>query len=278
MADDDAYAVDYKVCKVYDKDDFFTVLVQIMLAIFALGSLWFKRMYELPKRKFSTWFYDVSKQGFGACYAHVLNMVIAAMISTRIRGETTLDDQCAWYGMSYLIDTTLGLVLAIAFVKLLDVVANKRDWESLRKSGVYHGTDGTMHWIHQVLAWLGILTLVKIIIYLFMWVASEPLAVIGGILFAPLQANIRFELLFVMIVFPGLLNVIYFWIADSHLQAKPEHSEAHEEEDEGVQGRKQALLPGGFLEDEVSAARPWVTVEADDVPLEVSASEKPDLV
>jgi hypothetical protein len=64
-----------KVCKVYDSEDFFTVFVQMLLAFFALMSLWFKRQSERPKRKFKTWFLDVSKQGLGACYAHVLNMV-----------------------------------------------------------------------------------------------------------------------------------------------------------------------------------------------------------
>ena len=64
-----------KVCKVYDSEDFFTIFVQMMLAFFALMSLWFKRQSERPKRKFKTWFLDVSKQGLGACYAHVLNMV-----------------------------------------------------------------------------------------------------------------------------------------------------------------------------------------------------------
>jgi hypothetical protein len=67
-----------KVCKVYDHEDFFTIFVQIILAVFALLSLWFKRMGEKPRRKFRTWFLDVSKQGIGACYAHVLNMVSAA--------------------------------------------------------------------------------------------------------------------------------------------------------------------------------------------------------
>ena len=64
-----------KVCKVYDSEDFFTVFVQLLLAFFALMSLWFKRQSETPRRKFRTWFLDVSKQGVGACYAHVLNMV-----------------------------------------------------------------------------------------------------------------------------------------------------------------------------------------------------------
>ncbi|KAL3907858.1 MAG: hypothetical protein SGILL_008701, partial [Bacillariaceae sp.] len=63
-----------KVCKVYDSEDFFTVFVQMLLAFFALMSLWFKRQNERPKRKFKTWSLDVSKQGLGACYAHVLNM------------------------------------------------------------------------------------------------------------------------------------------------------------------------------------------------------------
>lgn len=259
MADDDG---NDQVCKVYDKDDFFTVFVQMMLAVFALGSLWFKRMYEEPRRKFLTWFYDVSKQGFGACYAHVLNMLIAALLAKNLRGETELTDQCAWYGMSYLIDTTLGLILAVIFVKILDYLANKFNWEGLKKSGVYHGDDGVWHWVQQVLAWLGILSIVKVLIYLFMWGLAGPLATIGGILFAPLQGNIRFELLFVMIVFPGFLNVIYFWIADSFLQAKAEHKEAHEE-DHTMEDKREALLTEAFpTEDPVAAARPWTDVDA----------------
>lgn len=288
MADDD---YSEKVCKVYDKDDFFTVFVQLMLAAFALGSLWFKRMFEQPKRKFLTWFYDVSKQGFGACYAHILNMIIAGMIlfvniiliscdwiplfssrtcshsrfaallAKNLKGTTQLTDECAWYGMSYLIDTTLGLVLAVIFVKALDYLANKFNWEGLKKSGVYHGDDGVWHWIQQVLAWLGILTIVKVLIYLFMWGLAGPLATVGGLLFAPLQGNIRFELLFVMIVFPGFLNVIYFWIADSFLQAKAEHKEAHEE-DHTMEDKREALLTEAFpVEDPVAAARPWTDVD-----------------
>jgi hypothetical protein len=86
MGDDDYNVDDYvqddyvedvleDVCKVYDKEDFFTIAVQLMLAFAALLSLWFKRHYERPRRTFRTWFLDVSKQGVGACYAHVCNMV-----------------------------------------------------------------------------------------------------------------------------------------------------------------------------------------------------------
>ena len=146
--------------------------------------------------------------------------------------------------MCYLVDTTLGLVLAIWGLKVVDYLSHKNDWAALKHSGVYEGVDGILHWIAQVMAWLGILTVGKIIIYYFMVLMSKPLAWAGGILFAPFETNIRLELLFVMIFFPGFLNVIYFWIADSYLQASSEHHGAHEydEETELAQQRKEALL------------------------------------
>jgi hypothetical protein len=200
------------ICVIYDKNDFFTVLVQLLLAFMALCSLWYKRLTEIPRRKFHTWMLDVSKQGIGATYAHVLNMLVAATISQNIRGSSgsnniqSLDDQCAWYGMSYLIDTTVGLVLAIIMLHWLDILANQYQIHALKDSGIYSGPHAHTHWLAQVMAWLLILTIVKLILFVLIWIFSEPLAILGGILFAPLQGSIRFELLFVMILFPGCLN------------------------------------------------------------------------
>lgn len=178
------------------------------------------------------------------------------MIATNLRGETQLKDQCAWYGISYLIDTTLGLVLALVFVRLLDNVANERNWASLKNSGVYTGPHGFYHWVSQCIAWVAILTIVKIIIYVFMIACAPWLAWIGAILFAPLQGNIRFELVFVMILFPGLLNVIYFWIADGFLKAQKTHEGAHEEADP----KTESLMPE--TEQEMSDYQPpkWSSV------------------
>ena len=44
---------------------------------------------------------DVSKQAFGACYAHVLNMAIAAILADNTRGDVVLEDECAWYAINY---------------------------------------------------------------------------------------------------------------------------------------------------------------------------------
>lgn len=263
MADDYSQEDD-GYCKVYDKNDFFTVIVQILLAIAALMSLYFKRKFEQPRRTFRTWSLDISKQAFGACYAHVLNMMIAYIITHNIRGDSTdLQDQCAWYGLSYLIDTTLGLVLAVICLRILDDLANERDWAHLKHSGVYEGPDGWKHWLSQVTAWLFILTITKIIIYLFMWAFSEPLAWIGATLFAPFEGYKHFELLFVMIFFPGFLNVIYFWIADSYLKASADQTAAHENDDSDMsQDKKESLMDDvAEAEMKIYAPAPWSLLE-----------------
>lgn len=102
--------------------------------------------------------------------------------------------------------------------------------------------DGIRHWRNQVLAWVVILTLVRVLVMGFIWVFSPILARAGDFLFEPLQGNIRFELLFVMILFPGILNFFYFWVADHYLKAGAEHSSAHEsfEDDEVESGQAQS--------------------------------------
>lgn len=226
--DDDDYYGEKAICKVYDVEDGFTSLVQAILAIAALASLYIKRNHEVPRRKFMTWWLDVSKQGIGAVYAHISNMIIAALISNITRGDYVLEDQCAWYAISFLVDTTAGLFFSLVFLGLLSAEAKKRNWESLMNTGVYEGEHGMVHWRHQLFAWLVILTLVKFLVVLIMWIFSPIFAVVGDFLFKPLQDNIRFELLFVMIIFPGILNFFYFWIADHYLKAGPEHAHAHE--------------------------------------------------
>jgi len=230
--DDDYFGIDdsifVEICRVYSVEDSFTALVQFLLALFALASLYLKRQQEYPRRNFKTWFLDVSKQGIGAVYAHVMNMAIAAVIARNVWGEVVLEDECAWYAINYLIDTTIGLVLTVYFLQLLDRIANDQNWSSLKNSGVYTGSNAMHHWWAQLIVWILLLTVVKIIIILFMWAISPWLAKWGVIFFGPLQSNIKFELLFVMIIFPGFLNVLYFWVIDSFLRATDHHEGVHE--------------------------------------------------
>jgi hypothetical protein len=221
MADDE-------YCKIYDAEDTFTGIVQVFLAVIALGSLYVKRQHEFPRRKFMTWWLDVSKQGCGAIYSHLANMLVSAIISGYTRGDYELKDQCAWYGINFLIDSTIGLFFSIVMLNALTQYANKKNWASLKHCGVYEGKDGMKHWTAQLITWMLIMTVTKFILVFILWVFYPILARVGDFLFKPLQENIRYELLFVMIIFPGVLNFFYFWIADQYLKAAPEQTEAFE--------------------------------------------------
>jgi len=229
-----------KVCKVYDGNDPFTIWVQVILAILALFALYIKRLREKPRRKFNTWFLDVSKQAIGATYAHMLNMLVANIIAANARGNQ-LTDECAWYAINYVMDTVFGLIISIGLLGLLDHFANKFDWVSLKDTGVYHGSEGILHWVNQAIAWILVLSITKVVLCIVIWCISPFLAYWGEIIFSPLQGDIRFELLFVMIFFPGFLNIVYFWIMDSFLKAKNHHVDAHENEE--LDSKTESLIP-----------------------------------
>eukprot|EP00540_Astrosyne_radiata_P005537 CAMPEP_0116834114 /NCGR_PEP_ID=MMETSP0418-20121206/6811_1 /TAXON_ID=1158023 /ORGANISM="Astrosyne radiata, Strain 13vi08-1A" /LENGTH=83 /DNA_ID=CAMNT_0004463637 /DNA_START=118 /DNA_END=369 /DNA_ORIENTATION=+ len=62
-----------------------------------------------------------------------------------------------------------------------------------------------------------------------------------------------------MILFPGLLNVIYFWVADSYLKAKKHHADAHEPE--AMADKKESLLPTDETTEQEYSPKGWATSE-----------------
>ena len=88
--------------------------------------------------------------GLGAVYAHICNMLIAMLISSHSRASSNLDDQCAWYAMNFLIDTTMGLALSLVMLHALEVVARRKEWETLMDTGEYSGEGSWRTWGHQV--------------------------------------------------------------------------------------------------------------------------------
>lgn len=88
--------------------------------------------------------------GIGAVYAHICNMIIAMLISSHSRADSNLDDQCAWYAMNFLIDTTLGLALSLLFLHALEIMARRKEWVTLQDTGEYSGEGSWRTWAHQV--------------------------------------------------------------------------------------------------------------------------------
>ena len=81
--------------------------------------------------------------------------------------------------------------------------AHIKDWGTLKYTGDYSGEHGLKAWRNQCVAWLVILSITKVLLTLMLWWFSPFFAAIGGFIFKPLQGNAKFELIFVMILFPG---------------------------------------------------------------------------
>jgi len=83
MYDDDAFRFDDAQgvsdddhCEIFSTNNSFPQIIQGVLALMALGSLWWKRKNEGPKRHIKAWILVVLKEGGGAVYAHFLNIFV----------------------------------------------------------------------------------------------------------------------------------------------------------------------------------------------------------
>jgi len=114
------------------------VFVQIALALLALFALYIKRQREQPPRAWTVWLYDIAKQCASMCCAHVGGMVNAIVLN----GITHQGDECAWYFISFTVDTTVGVTIAIYAMRAVAHMARDEECRccacpSLKETGNY---------------------------------------------------------------------------------------------------------------------------------------------
>lgn len=107
-----------------------TYAIQALLGVIALGTLWYKRHVERPRRTLQIWMLDVSKQAIGATLSHVLNLGAAVQLPP-------VTDECVWYFLNFVSDCTLGMVVSLAFLRLQQELAFALGWTNIQESGEY---------------------------------------------------------------------------------------------------------------------------------------------
>lgn len=90
--------------------------------------LFLKRCCEKPKRPWKIWWLDASKQIFSAVLAHLLNLALSVFMS----GDKV--DECVFYFLNSLMDTTLGVLVTFGIMKGLDCLAKAKGWKVLMNS------------------------------------------------------------------------------------------------------------------------------------------------
>ncbi|KAL2787282.1 vacuolar membrane protein-domain-containing protein [Aspergillus keveii] len=195
----------------------FSILVQASLGLLALLSLVYKRWRERPQRPVKVWAFDASKQVFGSSMLHLLNLVMS-MFSA---GQFEITSQykpnpCSFYLLNLGIDTTLGIPILIFILHFLNRLATYTPLanppESI-ESGNYGDPPRWGWWFKQsVIYFMGLLGMKICVFFL---IQTVPLIVkVGDWALRWTEGNTAVQIIFVMLLFPVIMNAIQYYIID----------------------------------------------------------------
>eukprot|EP00415_Alexandrium_ostenfeldii_P001169 UN1169 len=194
-------------------------MVQGLLFMVVMSILLLKWWSERPRRPFRIFVLDSSKQVVGAGAIHVMNMVCAMLFSGL--GSATADE-CAWYWVNIMIDTTLGVLFCWILLRITERVFgyDSGHYGKKAQTGIdWESSPDYSKWFAQIVVWCVIVSLMKLIVVILMWCFAffwERLAVQSTHWIKDRQLR----LIFVMIVTPSLMNMFQFVVTDSFIKYK----------------------------------------------------------
>lgn len=229
----------------------FALFVQLALGGLALLSLVYKRWRERPQRPLKIWFFDVSKQVFGSVLVHIANVFMSMLTSGRFsikldpasvqtaarllrRDEDPyVPNPCSFYLLNLAIDTTLGIPILIILLRVFTSLVSYTPWgkppESIQ-SGNYGSPPSAWWWLKQSVIYFcglfGMKICVLIIFLILPWISR-----IGDWALKWTEGNERLQIVFVMMLFPLIMNALQYYIIDSFIKLKDEGHERLPSED-----------------------------------------------
>ncbi|KAJ5138929.1 uncharacterized protein N7515_003777 [Penicillium bovifimosum] len=195
----------------------FSVFVQVALGSLALLSLVYKRWRERPQRPLKVWAFDVSKQVFGSVMLHLLNLLMSMFAAGQLEiRQSYKPNPCSFYMLNLGIDTTLGIPILILLLRVLNYIAFytplANPSESI-ESGNYGQPPRVTWWLKQSIVYfmglLGMKVSVFFIIQLFPFIVKA-----GDWSLRWTEGNTALQIIFVMLLFPVIMNAIQYYIID----------------------------------------------------------------
>lgn len=181
------------------------------------ASLLVKRHLEFPKRPPKVWLLDTSKQAASSFCAHMSGIAIA----TLIEASTATANECAWYFITFTMDTSLGVTIAYIMVRAQDAIVNQhRSFVCLGKSGEYGNPPDYGKYSRQMILWCIITVLARICVGLVMFALQHPLSSLATIVATPFENHPQLFLVLVMIACPLGMNIVQLWVQDTFLKKK----------------------------------------------------------
>ena len=203
-------------CKLINGSE--TYFIQILLCIFSLSSLYIKRNREYPKRQWSVFKFDVSKQIIGMGFAHIINISIAILFNDKF----DMDDECRWYFLNFFIDVTFGILFNYLLLKYSSKYFKRKNFKALTPGEYLPGNSCyNKSFLLQLSVWLLVIMISKAIVLVTVLIPfKHQLDGFGKWFLGPVSHDNTLELVIVMIILPLLFNIIQFWIQDNILKGR----------------------------------------------------------
>ncbi|KAL1961834.1 hypothetical protein VTN77DRAFT_1003 [Rasamsonia byssochlamydoides] len=199
----------------------FSLLIQAALGALALLSLVYKRWKERPQRPVKIWVFDVSKQVFGSAMLHLANLLMSMFSAGHFEITRTYQpNPCSFYLLNLGIDTTLGipiLVLILRIVNRLALYTPLANPPESIESGNYGHPPQAMWWFKQSLLYFIGLLWMKICVFFI--IQMFPVIVkVGDWALRWTEGNTAVQIIFVMLLFPVIMNAIQYYIIDTFIK------------------------------------------------------------
>jgi len=201
----------------------FELLVQVFMAVAAIATLLYKRHMETPpRRSWTVWSMDCSKQAYASALQHGVNLFLGVEFAAS--GEAS---ECAWYLCNFAISVGCGILVLSVVMDLYGRCVERYGLTMLR-SGEYGTPPSCNPWLAQSLIW-GLLASGEKLVTAFAVILPlhSHLDRVAAFMERPMTEYPRLELVVAMVVGPMLLNALFYWIIDSIIMRR--QANLHEE-------------------------------------------------
>ncbi|KAM0751568.1 hypothetical protein T439DRAFT_324755 [Meredithblackwellia eburnea MCA 4105] len=202
----------------------FAIGIQLLMGVIVLGSLLLKRYREKPRRKWRVWLGDVSKQVLGQAFVHASNVAISDLIAHHQN-----DNPCSLYALNIFVDTTVGVLILYFFLKIFTSILQHYQPADFQ-TGNYGNPFQTRIWAKQAVVYVAALFCMKIVVVGLFW-AIPALFVAANWCLSWLESDDA-QVVFVMLIFPLVMNLIQFLTIDSILKSSNLASPITDDDDE----------------------------------------------
>jgi len=219
----------------------FGLLIQtliVVLCAIALITVW---MHEKPRRPFLTWAFDISKQVVGAGYGKGYNVLQSLYFAADPNAGS---DECVWYLVGMVADCVIVTFLSWGLTSLLRPILQ---WRYGIDIGVYGSTAdegasrrprrpppeclrGSLQmWWAQVAIWLGIITVVRVFMTMFLSIFKDDLYDIFASLFAVFGMQFReAKTVFAVLIVPAFGDIFQMVFQDYFLKRQVNKDDSRE--------------------------------------------------